>query len=280
MEEMASWGEKRGVKKTSGSSTASPMGSLTDDGIDDVNANASPVGDAPDGQDETLGKIAGINDDGYFGDASGQWLSLEPDTEITFATGNDKTAWEDLKDCWKLYGVPFATGLFTVIFFTVVLLVWSTSSAKTGGDQQLDADWKAGASGMGGNEAVLTDYQAWPWETIPPKCAHPEFHRQMSKKGRSLLPGLSELIHHKGHKIRGAGRRMLLSLFATVGSYTQKDIDLYSGDAEARAKAMDLLFRTRARCPFQTLSCGISGAPDLAPKAFGSYPLIRFPVVR
>jgi len=33
---------------------------------------------------------------------------------------------------------------------------------------------------------------------------------------------------------------------------------------------MDLIFKTRVRCPLQTLSCGISGAPDLAPKSLGS----------
>ena len=143
LEEMSWRGDKKGTAKkiqtqhdgVGGSSTASPMGSLTDDGNDEAGAgtNAGAGGaDADDAaaEDETLGKIAGINDDGYFGDASGQWLSLEPDTEITFATGNDKTAWEDLKDCWKLYGLPFATGLFTVVFFTAALIVWSTTSCK------------------------------------------------------------------------------------------------------------------------------------------------------
>ena len=33
---------------------------------------------------------------------------------------------------------------------------------------------------------------------------------------------------------------------------------------------MDMIFKTRVKCPLQTLACGISGAPDLSPKSFGS----------
>lgn len=276
-----------------GSSTASPMGSLTDEGNDDgdTNAGAAATDAAAAEQGETLGNISGINDDGYFGSASGQWLSLEPDTEITFATGSDKTAWEDLKDCWKLYGLPFATGLCTVVFFTAALIIWSTTSSKlrddgrmVPGGEQAEGDWAGGASGMAGSEAALTDYQAWPWEVIPAKCAHPEFHRPLRsgggggaggghKKGRSLLPGLSGLI--KSTKVKGAGppgggRRSLLELAEAVRSYTEREIELYSGDEISRQKAMDLVFKTRVRCPLQTLSCGVSGAPDLAPKSLGS----------
>jgi hypothetical protein len=83
--EELTWRDKKGL---AGSSTASPTGSATDDGHDDT-AAAGDAAAAAEG--EPLGNIAGINDDGYFGDASGQWLSLEPDTEITFATRSDQT---------------------------------------------------------------------------------------------------------------------------------------------------------------------------------------------
>ena len=70
-----------------GSSTNSPMGSLTDDGLgetprasEDRAGPILPSTSAADVDDEgTLTvPLAGINDDGYFGDASGQWYNLEP----------------------------------------------------------------------------------------------------------------------------------------------------------------------------------------------------------
>ena len=68
------------------------MGSLTDDGLgetprasEDRAGPILPSTSAADVDDEgTLTvPLAGINDDGYFGDASGQWYNLEPNAEIT-----------------------------------------------------------------------------------------------------------------------------------------------------------------------------------------------------
>jgi hypothetical protein len=52
----------------------------------DAEADAAADDDGGGGGGEAEVPLSGINDDGYFGDASGQWMSLEPNTEITFAT--------------------------------------------------------------------------------------------------------------------------------------------------------------------------------------------------
>ena len=91
-----------------GSSTNSPIGSLTDDGLGDTPRTSEPeptdahVSINADAGDEARRDadvpLSGINDDGYFGDASGQWLNLEPNERITLHASADTDPWLEVKE--------------------------------------------------------------------------------------------------------------------------------------------------------------------------------------
>ena len=124
-----------------GSSTNSPMGSLTDDGLgetprasEDRAGPILPSTSAADVDDEgTLTvPLAGINDDGYFGDASGQWYNLEPNAEITLHGRADVDPWEEVKEFARRHGVSLAWGIVTVVVAVSALIWWSESVASAG----------------------------------------------------------------------------------------------------------------------------------------------------
>ena len=123
----------------------SPMsrGSLTDDEMNVV-PGANEQGnstfqvephDENSTETETLIPLAGINDDGYFGDASGQWMRLEPRAEIVFETraADEKTFTEEVLDFCNSYGASFIGGLLTIVVLITVLIVWATHLEQQGG---------------------------------------------------------------------------------------------------------------------------------------------------
>ena len=122
-----------------GSPLTSPMGSLT--GGDDRPGGGTFVSEAPsmehgtaDGtadarmEQERLIPLSGINDDGYFGDASGTWLRLEPRARITFETrgAEDKSFAREVRDFCNAYGGAFFGSLLAVAVLTTVLIVWAS----------------------------------------------------------------------------------------------------------------------------------------------------------
>ena len=122
-----------------GSPLTSPMGSLT--GGDDRPGGGTFVSEAPstehgtaDGtveariDQERLMPLSGINDDGYFGDASGTWLRLEPRARITFETrgAEDKSFAREVRDFCNAYGGAFFGSLLAVVVLTTVLIVWAS----------------------------------------------------------------------------------------------------------------------------------------------------------
>ena len=130
-----------GSTSLSGSPLMSPMGSLT--GGDETSAARgggtfsveAPSG-ANNGEDntnvedveETLIPLAGINDDGYFGDAAGNWLRLEPRARITFETrgAEDKSFAREVLDFCNAYGYAVFGSMLLVGVLTTVLIVWAS----------------------------------------------------------------------------------------------------------------------------------------------------------
>ena len=131
-----------GSTSLSGSPLMSPMGSLT--GCDDDAARGggtfSLEAPAPSGSnneeetsnvedvEETLIPLAGINDDGYFGDAAGNWLRLEPRARITFETrgAEDKSFAREVLDFCNAYGGAVFGSMLLVGVLTTVLIVWAS----------------------------------------------------------------------------------------------------------------------------------------------------------
>ena len=126
----------------------SPMGSLT--GGDETSAargGGTFSVEAPSGSnneehntnvedvEETLIPLAGINDDGYFGDASGTWLRLEPRARITFETrgAEDKSFAREVRDFCNAYGGAFFGSLLAVAVLTTVLIVWASHLEQRSG---------------------------------------------------------------------------------------------------------------------------------------------------
>jgi hypothetical protein len=72
--------------------------------------------------------LSGINDDGYFGDASGTWLRLEPRARITFETrgAEDKSFAREVRDFCNAYGGAFFGSMLAVAVLTIVLIVWAS----------------------------------------------------------------------------------------------------------------------------------------------------------
>ena len=119
----------------------SPMGSLT--GGDETSAargGGTFSVEAPFGSnneedntnvedvEETLIPLAGINDDGYFGDAAGNWLRLEPRARITFETrgAEDKSFAREVLDFCNAYGYAVFGSMLLVGVLTTVLIVWAS----------------------------------------------------------------------------------------------------------------------------------------------------------
>ena len=133
-----------GRNDRAGSPGTSPQGSLTDDEMAPIatrtvtNATFQPE-DAETTEnasnEETLFPLAGINDDGYFGDDRGQWLRLEPRAEIVFETrgGDEKTAAEEVLALCNNHGGSFIVGLMTIAVLCTVLILWATHLEATGG---------------------------------------------------------------------------------------------------------------------------------------------------
>jgi hypothetical protein len=131
-----------GSTSLSGSPLMSPMGSLT--GGDETSAARgggtfsveAPSGsnneehntNVEDGNEETLIPLAGINDDGYFGDAAGNWLRLEPRARITFETrgAEDKSFAREVLDFCNAYGYAVFGSMLLVGVLTTVLIVWAS----------------------------------------------------------------------------------------------------------------------------------------------------------
>ena len=118
------------------------MGSLTDDGLGDTprtsereptDAHVSINADAGDeARREADVPLSGINDDGYFGDASGQWLNLEPNERITLHASADTDPWLEVKAFARQYGAPFVWGVLTVVVAVYALIWWSESRLAAG----------------------------------------------------------------------------------------------------------------------------------------------------
>jgi hypothetical protein len=72
--------------------------------------------------------LAGINDDGYFGDAAGNWLRLEPRARITFETrgAEDKSFAREVLDFCNAYGYAVFGSMLLVGVLTTVLIVWAS----------------------------------------------------------------------------------------------------------------------------------------------------------
>ena len=136
------------------------MGSLTDDGLgetprasEDRAGPILPSTSAADVDDEgTLTvPLAGINDDGYFGDASGQWLNLEPNERITLHASADTDPWLEVKEFARQYGAPFVWGVLTVVV-AVYALIWWSESRLAAGERAAEA---AAASDSGPGRRLL-----------------------------------------------------------------------------------------------------------------------------
>jgi hypothetical protein len=135
-------GDDRGVgsSASAGSPLTSPMGSLNGDATPYRPTDGKHAGstfapeDARDDNDETFVPLAGINDDGYFGDAAGNWLNLPPRAEITFETrgAEDKTLQQEVLDFCNAYGASFFGGLATVAALATVLIVWAEHLQQRG----------------------------------------------------------------------------------------------------------------------------------------------------
>ena len=157
--ELEEWSSPRGG---AGSSTNSPMGSLTDDGLGDTprasereptDAHVS-IRDADAGDEarrDAALPLSGINDDGYFGDASGQWLNLEPNASITLHASADADPWLEVKEFARVYGAPFVSGILTVVV-AVSALIWWSESRLAAGERAAEA---AAASDSGPGRRLL-----------------------------------------------------------------------------------------------------------------------------
>ena len=88
-----------------------------------------------DGNEETLIPLAGINDDGYFGDAAGNWLRLEPRARITFETrgAEDKSFAREVLDFCNAYGYAVFGSMLLVGVLTTVLIVWASHVEQRSG---------------------------------------------------------------------------------------------------------------------------------------------------
>lgn len=132
-----------GSTSLSGSPLMSPMGSLTGGETSTSAARGggtfsveAPSGsnneehntNVEDGNEETLIPLAGINDDGYFGDAAGNWLRLEPRARITFETrgAEDKSFAREVLDFCNAYGYAVFGSMLLVGVLTTVLIVWAS----------------------------------------------------------------------------------------------------------------------------------------------------------
>lgn len=137
-----------GSTSLSGSPLMSPMGSLT--GGDETSAargGGTFSVEAPSGSnneegntnvedvEETLIPLAGINDDGYFGDAAGNWLRLEPRARITFETrgAEDKSFAREVLDFCNAYGYAVFGSMLLVGVLTTVLIVWASHVEQRSG---------------------------------------------------------------------------------------------------------------------------------------------------
>lgn len=176
LEDMAWRGDRGRGEGSQTAETASPLGSLTDD---ELNPGPGPSREPGGGatfaperpadtdaapEDEILVPLSGINDDGYFGDASGQWLHLQPNEEITFVTrGEHKTFTEEVRDFWKTYGTSFLAGLVSVVVVVVVLILWGSYLERKGavGRRLLSATDAHG--GWGGGAVNARGGEAWGW---------------------------------------------------------------------------------------------------------------------
>ena len=131
-----------------GTPASSPMAPLTPRGdeADDGGAGPSSFAGATFAPEDALGAagdeilvpLAGINDDGYFGDAGGQWLRLEPSAEITFeaaadAGGANKTVGEEVREFWRMYGVPIVAGAVAIVAIVVIVFAWGSWVEGGGG---------------------------------------------------------------------------------------------------------------------------------------------------
>jgi len=125
----------RAGSTSEGSPLTSPMGSLTggDDASDAARAGGGGTfsSEAPSGtgtNESPLIPLSGINDDGYFGDASGNWLRLEPRARITFETrgAEDKSFAREVADFCNAFGGAIFGSLLLVAVLTTVLIVWAS----------------------------------------------------------------------------------------------------------------------------------------------------------
>lgn len=137
----------RAGSTSEGSPLTSPMGSLTG-GDDDVargggtfsleapaEAGVSKSLEDVEDVEETLLPLAGINDDGYFGDAAGNWLRLEPRARITFETRGteDKSFAREVLDFCNAYGGAVFGSMLLVAVLTTVLIVWASHLEQRSG---------------------------------------------------------------------------------------------------------------------------------------------------
>ena len=153
--ELEEWSSPRGG---AGSSTNSPMGSLTDDGLGDTPraserdpTDVRRISTDADAGNEARRVLSGINDDGYFGDASGQWLNLEPNASITLHASADADPWLEVKEFARVYGAPFVSGILTVVV-AVSALIWWSESRLAAGERAAEA---AAASDSGPGRRLL-----------------------------------------------------------------------------------------------------------------------------
>ena len=128
----------RAGSTSEGSPLTSPMGSLT--GGDDASDAPRPGGggtfssepasttSAIGANESPLVPLSGINDDGYFGDASGNWLRLQPRARITFETrgAEDKSFAREVADFCTTHGGVFFGSLLSVAALTTALIVWAS----------------------------------------------------------------------------------------------------------------------------------------------------------
>ena len=139
--ELEEWSSPRGG---AGSSTNSPMGSLTDDGLGDTprtsereptDAHVSINADAGDeARREADVPLSGINDDGYFGDEDGTWLPndrvplvLRQQREEIRATTDVRGDWVEL---FERFGWLIAASAFCVLLLVFALDKFSGANNK------------------------------------------------------------------------------------------------------------------------------------------------------